>query len=139
LTITAVFQFEGTPRDNEHLLRFGVDEQTLDDLIVRRLSTTDRIMFMYSIGTAYGFEYAPSIGFSQSTPIRLAIQYDPTVGSTGLVSFWINGALAESVTPVFKATDRIFSHSYIGKSTKAVQLCSSMRLYSLQVHYELHR
>jgi hypothetical protein len=134
ITITTIFQFEGTPRDNEHLLRFGVDGQTLDDIVVRRLSTTDRIMFIYSIGRAYGFEYAPSIGFSQSTPIRLAIQYDPTVGSTGLVSFWINGALAESITPLQKATDRIFSYTYIGKSTKAVQLCSSLRLYSLQVH-----
>ena len=136
ITITTIFQFEGSPRDYEHVFQFGLWNQISNDILLRRLANSDRLLFQHATHNAYPwwFSYAPSAGFRQNAPIRLAIQYNPNVGTTGLLSFWVNGIQIESFAPNTRAQDRVVSDSFLGRSTYSSEICSSMRLYSFRIH-----
>ena len=129
ISVTTIFRFEGAPKNNECIFRFAISGSSANNIILKRSGTSGRIEFVLPTGT-----YLSPVTFLQNETIRLAVQYNPSIGVTGSILFWINGALLETVLLSGKATDRLVDETYIGRSSDSTAPCTTMRLYSLQIY-----
>jgi hypothetical protein len=72
---------------------------------------------------------------SLNTVYNIAIVYDPTIGTIGQVSIWINGALVTLTDRrTLKGTDKTYANTYIGKSSYGGDAYLAAQVYQLDIY-----
>jgi hypothetical protein len=72
--------------------------------------------------------------FQQNVVYKIVIVYDPTVGATGRLQFYIDGKLINTVTPGIKGTDKLFLNSWVGRSSYTWDACINADYFSLKMY-----
>lgn len=89
-SITVVFKFSGTPvNGNERIIDFGPSNQ----MMLSRAMKTDAITFWFP-GSGNGYEI--NMLFERHKVYRIALVFDPNIGTFGTLFFYLNGILREA-------------------------------------------
>jgi hypothetical protein len=95
-------------------------------------TASNPLRFMYRVGGEIITDYGSN--FAANTVYNISIVYNPTVGSVGSTSFWINGSNVLTNTSMgAKATDRTNTNTYIGRSSYPDAFLAA-RIYFLAIY-----
>ena len=135
-TATIVFQFIGSGWNSwERLFDFGVHSWRTKLVFARHYGdATVALQTGVDIGESWDTYRFMQNQVLQNTIYRLAIVYNPNIGSAGEVQFWSNGSFVESQTqqnrPMNITNERIF----VGKSNWPDDGCLNAIIYSLRLY-----
>lgn len=134
---TCQFSFTGTVGAWERIFDFGNGAPS-DNIILNRYSTTTNLQLNYYLGAHTSYMIS-TFSFAQNTVYKIAMVYNPSVGTNGTFYLYVNGTLSQSAAPTFqstvgKATDRTLANCYVGKSLNGVDNATNANIYSLRVY-----
>jgi hypothetical protein len=95
-------------------------------------TASNPLRFMYKVGGEIITDYGSN--FAANTVYNISIVYNPTVGSVGSTSFWVNGSnVLTNISMGAKATDRTNTNTYIGRSSYADAFLAA-KIYFLAIY-----
>jgi hypothetical protein len=120
----------------------GVNEKLVDlgngpdgyGISIGRVVSTKRLGLHLTTSSSTIVLAQSNIDFGSNQTHRVAIVYDPSVGSTGEVIFYWNNTRQNSIVSPVKLQDTVASYTLIGRSNAPSQPCFKGRMFSLQVH-----
>jgi hypothetical protein len=132
-TIIVDFEFVGTAQNYERIMDFNSGANGNNDMFLTRIGSGSTMRFQYKEATV---EQAldTTFTFSQNTRYRVAAVYNPDIGLTGLISFYVNGSLIQNKTPVTKGTDKAYTNTWFGRSSYSGDSALSAYIYSASVY-----
>jgi hypothetical protein len=108
------------------------DNGNLDTFLTFPGTQINPLRFMYRVGGEQITDY--NSNFSLNTIYNISIVYNPTIGSVGATTMWINGVNVRSNTSMgAKATDRTNTRTFIGRSSYADAYLAA-RIYFLAIY-----
>jgi hypothetical protein len=94
------------------------DNGNLDTFLTFPGSSSNPLRFMYRVGGEQQTNYGSN--FALNTIYNISIVYNPTIGSVGAATIWVNGVnVVSNTTMGAKATDRTNTRTFIGRSSYA--------------------
>jgi hypothetical protein len=132
-TVVVDFQFVGTAQAWERIIDFNSGTGGVQDMFLSRIGTSTNLRFQYKESGAER-PINPVYSFAQATRYTVAVTYNPFVGSTGLLAFYVNGALQATTTPTAIGTDKVYTNTWVGRSSYNGDSALSAYIYSLNVY-----
>lgn len=132
-SMVCAFMFRGSSiGDWERLIDFGNGAGN-QYVLVTRFTNTNQLRFVI-VENGVVYDCMPNFTFLQSTLYEIACVYDPYVGSTGCMSFYVDGILRHTLVPPVKFTDRTLTNCYVGRSAFGSDRAFQGRIYFLHVY-----
>ena len=92
------------------------------------------LRFMYKEGGAEQITDYNGV-ISLNTDYNITVVYNPSIGSTGRVQIWINGAVVVTNTGMaLKGTDKSYTYTYVGKSSYSGDAYLGANIYFLDIY-----
>jgi hypothetical protein len=134
-SFTCQFQFIGSPNAWERLLHLG-NSDNLGSLIISRAAATGAgIIFQYMDTSGNNIiAFQPSSTISQNTIYNVAFVYNPNVGATGTVYFYLNGSFVSSASPSSKLPNMSVANSWVGRSLYGTDGALNAYIFSLKAY-----
>jgi streptogramin lyase len=132
-TVVVDFQFVGTAQAWERIIDFNSGTGGVQDMFLSRVGTSTNLRFQYKEAGSER-QIDPSYSFAQATRYTVAVTYNPFVGSTGLLAFYVNGDLQATTTPTAIGTDKVYTNTWVGRSSYNADSALSAYIYSLNVY-----
>jgi hypothetical protein len=128
-TYERLFEFTSAPPSGQNSL-----------VLFRNSNTTD-LGFYYSIGTTTYPIYTSGFRFEQNVVYTIVIVYDPTLGTTGQVKFYVGTGTRVGASPnavlfpgAIASSSYTFSGTYIGRSSYSVDPAFIGNMYYLAMY-----
>jgi hypothetical protein len=131
---SAKIKLEWTAFQNwSRVFDFNSGDNGVQDMFLAFPGTqSNPLRYQYKVGTEQATDYGSN--FALNTIYNISIVYNPTVGSVGATTIWVNGVNVRSNTAMgAKATDRTNTRTYIGRSSYADAYLAA-RIYFLGIY-----
>ena len=93
--IMITFAFMGNVQTNERILDFNSGSNGIQDMYLVRRGSGSTLWFQFEESTGDQVVAADSFPLTQNTTYQVMVVYDPSLGSSGLLSMYINNILTE--------------------------------------------
>lgn len=108
------------------------DSGNLDMFLTFPGTSSNPLRYQYRVGGEQVTDYGSN--FALNTIYNISVVYNPTVGSVGATTIWVNGVNVRSNTGMgAKATDRTNTRTFIGRSSYADAYLAA-RIYFLGIY-----
>lgn len=115
---SAKIKLEWTAFQNwSRVFDFNSGDNGVQDMFLAFPGTqSNPLRYQYKVGSEQVTDYGSN--FALNTIYNISVVYNPTVGSVGATTIWVNGVNVRSNTSMgAKATDRTNTRTYIGRSS----------------------
>ena len=129
--VAILFMFTGVAGLNERLIDFSNNGNGVDNIVLYREATSKQLAFSFKQNMK---TVLTSSVFENFQVYDIVLNYDPTFGSNGLTSFYVDGVLSGTYVATYKHPDMQILNTWIGRSSYEFDSYLSAEIYSLTVY-----